>query len=121
MSGDIAMRSEIEDLIGQFCRDMKFTEDYVSVVFDQAVINAYTLPLAEIGELIVRPQDVDYQAAMSAFVGRSVAHAKECPGEKLQIEFVAGGILIIPIDESSRSGIEAAWYYEPRGSVSKVW
>ncbi|HWX66810.1 MAG TPA: hypothetical protein VNZ27_10345 [Rhodanobacter sp.] len=121
MSGDTAMTSEIEDLAGQFCRDVKFTEDYVCLVFDRAVVNAYTLPLLEIGDLVKRSEDGDYQSALLGLVNQSVTRAKECPEDRLRIEFINGAVLIIPIDDLSRSGIEAAWYYEPRGSISRVW
>lgn len=115
------MTSEIEGLAGQLLCQVQFVEDYVCLVFSQAALNAYAVLSLMVAGLAIPPQDKEFKATLLGLVGHYVRLASEYVGDELHIEFSNDTVLRIPIDDVSRPGIEAAWYYEPQGSISKIW
>jgi hypothetical protein len=112
--------SEIDELKGQTLRNIQRLDDCTCFIFETAVLNSYSQPRIE-GKVQNQPEPEPKTLGLEALVGHSVVRSGEAVDDKLFMEFDNGSVLVIPIDDDSRPGIEAAWYYEPRGSVSRVW
>jgi hypothetical protein len=112
--------SEIADLKGQVLREIRELTEGTGLIFDSSILNAYTQASLDVAS-VPKGDDKLSLSDLSVLLGHRVEVATEVEGDRLCIQFDGGCCFTVPIDDDSRPGVEAAWYYELKGSVSRVW
>lgn len=98
--------------------------DYVEFHFDGPIVRALSDPRGRFGEWDWRFPDGNSLSVMRLYIGKTVTDVQLQEGEWLALEFDAERILI-PLDEESRVGPEAAHVVgideSGRTDASQLW
>jgi hypothetical protein len=95
-----------ENLVGEQLSAITFVMDYLQFDFDGKRLTVFTEPKADLYK-----EDVpNFRDRLCAFITREVTSVEEVSGDAIHIDFGENGRLTIPLDDDSRSQVEAAYF-----------
>ena len=116
---DTSILKFLEDLA---LAGVTFIRDYIQFLFDDAVLNTYTLPQirTEIGQ--ISSAQHGYCDALCSLIGKRVLHANEyAKEEKIVIQFEDDKEITISLKLEDRVCAEAAMFQIWRDRTWNVW
>jgi hypothetical protein len=114
-------RQGIESLEGEELNGVAFVMDYVEFHFNGPVLRALTNPVFQ-GTQRVEFPDAGSRDALCSLIGSTVESVEVREEDAIRLTFTDGRMLIVPLDEESRVGPEAATFQTGRkNSPLDVW
>lgn len=114
-------RSVLEFLENRELAGITFIRDYIQLLFDGPIINAYTLPRVITAATTFLPRTPGYRDALCEQIGKLVAAAYEEAKEKIAIKFSDGAGFEISLRDEDRVCAEAAMLQAGPGNRWDVW
>lgn len=120
------MQSGIDEvLVGREISAICFVRDYVEVHFDGPILRCLTDPSGRWGEWGWRFPEGDSMQAMRLYIGLEVTGVELREEEWIALDTTGGHRFIVPLDDESRVGAEAAHLVpcDERGKldVGRMW
>lgn len=109
----------IQTLVGEYPNQITFVEDYVQVGFNGLTLTALTDPIVETSNQCWRFPEAGSRDALCSLIGQVVSQAEVIEGKFIRLRFDSGTVLILPLDDESREGPEAAHFIS--GTAFYVW
>ena len=98
-----------------------FVQDYIQLQFDGSSLTAYVWPTVKSSKNVFERQTPGYRDALCNLIGKVVVQTSELANQALVIKFIDGTMLEISLNESHRTGPEAAMLQEQSGKRWNVW
>jgi hypothetical protein len=100
----------ISDLIGEQFTVVAFVMDYVEFHFNGPVLRSLTDPIVQTETGRVQFPEPGSRDALCTLIGSTVEVASVHEGDRIEIRTAESQTLIVPLDEASRRGPEAAHF-----------
>lgn len=110
-------RPSIHSLVGEELSEVSFVRDYVEFHFDDPVLRALSGPIVVKGEDRYRFPDVGSRDQLCALIGSTVSDLIFQENVAIDVRFAGGQRVVVPLDEASRTGPEAAHFQSKRVSA----
>ena len=115
------LERSVESLSGEELSAVNFVRDYVEFHFDGPVLRALTNPRLELDGAVVSFPNQGSRDLLCALIGRTVQSVDAQDGVRIRLVFVGGPVLIIPLDEASRTEPEGAHFQSDVTAPVQVW
>jgi hypothetical protein len=99
---------QLSDLVGEQFTVVAFVMDYVEFHFNGPVLRSLTNPIVQTEAGGVQFPATGSRDALCSLIGSTVDAASIRVGDRIEIHNDAGQTLIVPLDDTSRRGPEAA-------------
>ena len=116
---DSASGDELAELVGSQLNTVAFVMDYVEFKFNGPILRALSNPIVEIGTSRHLFPSAGSRDAFCELIGSDVRSVVVRPQDRIEVETDRGAKLIIPLDDESRRGAEAAHFVPaaPNGAL----
>lgn len=112
----------LDDLLDQELSGVCFVRDYVELEFDGATLRAFTpIRVEDPRGAAITPVDAEWRDALCQIIGRQVRAIRIVDAESIVVSFDDERVVVIPLDEASRIGPEAAHFVPYSRSNLLVW
>ena len=101
---------ELAELVGSQLNTVAFVMDYVEFKFNGPILRALTDPIVEAGTGRHSFPSAGSRDALCELIGSAVRSVVVRPHDRIEVDTDRGAKLIIPLDEESRHGVEAAHF-----------
>lgn len=109
------------ELVGEELNAVCFVMDYVEFHFNGPILRALSNPTLKRGKERHRFPEPGSRDAICSIIGEEVVDIRLDEGVAIELRMSSGHLLEIPLDESRRSGPEAAHFLPARGEPLQVW
>jgi hypothetical protein len=103
-----AQSFDVSDLVGEQFSVVAFVMDYVEFHFNGPVLRSLTNPIVQTETGRVQFPAAGSRDALCSLLGSRVEDASVLVGDRIEIRTDASQTLIVPLDDASRRGPEAA-------------
>jgi hypothetical protein len=107
---DSSSGDELAELVGSQLNTVAFVMDYVEFKFNGPILRALTDPIVDTGTSRHLFPSAGSRDALCELIGSDVRSVVVRPRDRIEVDTDRGAKLIIPLDEESRRGVEAAHF-----------
>lgn len=113
--------TRIPELNGQSVSAVAFVQDYVEFHFDGRILRSLSEPVLVVGRVSWTFPAVGARDAFCTLIGKAVTGVHVLEGDRIELTFGAGALLVIPLSVSSGANGEAAHYVPEENGPVEIW
>jgi hypothetical protein len=111
----------LEALAGEQLSSVIFVADYVQFDFNGPILTAISNPTVVHGSSRLQFPASGSRDALCSLIQQDVASVVEVDEDRIEVTFHSGDCLLIPLDQASYRGPEAATFSHPKVAGLRVW
>jgi hypothetical protein len=112
---------DLQSLVGEQLNAVTFVMDYVQFHFNGPVLTAHNHPIAEFHGVRTQFPSPGSRDALCSLIEQEVGSVEDREHVHIRVAFRSGHVLIVPLDDGSYIGPEAATFSDPTKKSLVVW